>query len=79
MRVVRRTRLRHPADMDLDAIDQGGLEALGALELRALVGQLIERAQTDRADIVRRDAHIARLTAEIATLKRRPCKTPRPA
>ena len=56
--------------MDLDAIDQGGLEALGALELRALVGQLIERAQSDRADIVRRDAHIARLTAEIATLKR---------
>ncbi|MBP6726819.1 MAG: IS66 family transposase [Thauera sp.] len=56
--------------MDLDTLGQQELDALGAVELRALAAQLIERAQADRAAMVWRDARIAQLTAEMATLKR---------
>ena len=57
--------------MDLDTLGQQELDALGAVELRALAAQLIERAQADRAAMVWRDARIAQLTAEMATVTSR--------
>ena len=77
--------------MDLDALDQQRLDALGADELRVLaadliaqlqsgqqesarreahITQLAEQVDADRAGIVWRDARIAQLTIEMATLKR---------
>ncbi len=56
--------------LDITQIDRDKLGELDADQLRALVGQLIERSGRDANEIVWRDAKIDKLTFEIAQLKR---------
>ena len=56
--------------LDITQIDRQGLGSLNADQLRALVGQLLDRSGRDAHEIVWRDTKIDKLTFEIAQLKR---------
>ena len=56
--------------LDITQIDRPGLDSLDADQLRALVGQLLDRTGRDAHEIVWRDTKIDKLTFEIAQLKR---------
>jgi transposase len=56
--------------LDITHIDRQGLDSLDADQLRALVGQLLDRSDRDANEIVWRDTKIDKLTFEIAQLKR---------
>jgi transposase len=56
--------------LDITQIDRQGLNSLDADQLRALIGQLLDRGDRDANEIVWRDTKIDKLTFEIAQLKR---------
>ncbi len=56
--------------LDITQIDRQGLDSLDADQLRALIGQLLDRGDRDAHEIVWRDTKIDKLTFEIAQLKR---------